>query len=297
MIPPQFLKVMKDFIADLFLTFPELKSNEDLLKIHESDDMDSYQRVFDVALTTLPLCTMDILQEKETLFSESRIFLPNVDFKLLWNDTITDKTKAIIWKYLKLTLMSILGTVEDGDVQEKMKAAMDDMKTMFEKGMPNTDDMHETLQGMMNGKLGSLAKEIAEETVGDVKEEETFQNLMKDPSKLFGLVHTVGDKIEKKIKSGELKESELIEEASEMFAKMKDMPGLKQFEALFKGKMNMGAMQTKMDQNLKKAKMKERLQKKLAERTIPVQTEAAQEKVEKKKKNKNKKNKHDVLDS
>jgi hypothetical protein len=296
MIPPQFLKVMKDFIADLFLTFPELKSNEDLSKIHESDDMDSYQRVFDVALTTLPLCTMDILQEKETLFTESRVFLPNVDFKLLWNETITEKTKTIIWKYLKLTLMSILGTIEDGDVQEKMKEAMDDMKNMFDKDI-NPDEMQETLQGMMNGKLGSLAKEIAEETIGNVKEEETIQNLMKDPSKLFGLVHTVGDKIEKKIKSGELKESELIEEATEMFAKMKDMPGLKQFEALFKGKMNMGAMQTKMDQNLKKAKMKERLQKKLAERTIPVQTEPAQEKVEKKKKNKNKKNNHDVLDS
>jgi hypothetical protein len=81
-------------------------------------------------------------------------------------------------------------------------------------------------------------------------------------------MHTVGDKIEKKIKSGDVKESELIAEASEMLQKMKDMPGMKQFETMFKqfGKMDTGAMQTKMDQNMKKAKNRERLKEKLLAR-------------------------------
>jgi hypothetical protein len=49
---------------------------------------------------------------------------------------------------------------------------------------------------------------------------------------------------------------------------MKDMPGMKQFETMFKqfGKMDTGAMQTKMDQNMKKAKNRERLKEKLLAR-------------------------------
>jgi hypothetical protein len=91
-----------------------------------------------------------------------------------------------------------------------------------------------------------------------------------------------------------LKESELIEEAAMMFQKIKGMPGMSQFESMFQGKMNTTGMKNKMDQQLKKAKMKERLQQKLAAKK--------EEKVdvpepEKKKKNKNKKNKHDSLDT
>lgn len=315
MIPPKFLTIIKDFTTDLFVTFPELKTNTDLLCIHENEitnesALQSYQCVFDTVVASFPQCTMDILQENESLFTVSRVFLPNIDFKDLWNDTITEKTKSIIWKYLKLILFSIIehmnkdGTgpsFQDADVQERVKLAMEEIKNLFDgKDVPNTDDMHSHLEGMMHGKLGLLAKEIAEETIGDVKEVDSFQDLMKDPSKLFGLVSTVGDKIDKKIKAGELKESELIEEATEMFSKMKDMPGMKQFEALFKGKMNMGAMQTKMDQNLKRAKMKERLQKKLATRDLPVTPETVVVEPapkKKKKKNKNKENKDVVLDS
>ena len=41
------------------------------------------------------------------------------------------------------------------------------------------------------------------------------------------MVKKVGNKIEQKIKSGELKESELMEEAQEMMKKMNGMPGMK----------------------------------------------------------------------
>jgi hypothetical protein len=168
-----------------------------------------------------------------------------------------------------------------------MKEAMENMKTMFE----GKEGIEKELEGMMGGKIGALAKEIAEETIG---KEDDFKEMMKNPSSLFSLASTIGEKIDKKIKSGDLKESELIEEAAMMFQKIKGMPGMSQFESMFQGKMNTTGMKNKMDQQLKKAKMKERLQQKLAAKK---EAEPENPEPEKKKKNKNKKNKHDVLDA
>ena len=53
----------------------------------------------------------------------------------------------------------------------------------------------------------------------------------------MGLVQNVGKKLDTKLKSGELKESELIEEAQELMKKMKDMPGLGNFQEMM-SKMN-----------------------------------------------------------
>jgi hypothetical protein len=292
MIPPNFFKIIDDFVQDLFGTFPELKTNPCLVAVLEKTP-ESYQAIFDNVLATFPQAMMDILQENEDLFKESHFFLPEVDFKILWNETITPTTKATLWKYLKLILFSILGHIDAPLPEEKMKEAMDNMKNMFE----GKEGLEKELEGMMGGKIGALAKEIAEETIG---QEQDFKKMMKDPSSLFSLASTIGDKIDKKIKSGDLKESELIEEAAMMFQKIKGMPGMSQFEAMFQGKMNTTGMKNKMDQQLKKAKMKERLQQKLAAKKVPepekVEPEIP-EKTEKKKKNKNKKNKHDVLDA
>lgn len=264
MIPPNFLKILKDFVEDLVGTFPELKENEIICAIHSQEEGDVYQQVFDHTVTVFPQHMVDILSEKESMFESSCVFLPGVDFKTLWNENITEKTKTILWKYLKLILFSILGHINVNEDFSSllqgfdMQKTMEDMKQSFEQ----TEPMHDKFEGLMDGKLGSLAKEIAQETLGEVGEVEEFQTMMKDPSKLFSLMHTVGDKLDKKLKSGDLKESELISEASELLEKMKGMPGMKQFESMF-GKMNAGATQSKMKETLSKAKTKERLQNKL----------------------------------
>ena len=80
-------------------------------------------------------------------------------------------------------------------------------------------------------------------------------------------------------KSGELKESELLEEASEMLEKMKKVPGMKNIDELLKkmgmpggagkmasgGKIDLGAMKNNLNKNLKNAKMRERMLQKLEE--------------------------------
>ena len=147
--------------------------------------------------------------------------------------------------------------------------------------MPSADDIHGHISGMMSGKLGNLAREIAEETANDLNIDmenitdikDVFQNIFKNPGKLMGLVKNVGEKLDSKIKSGDIKESELISEASEMMNKMKNMPGMDNIQSMLgkmgmgglgggKGKVNMNAMQAQMERNLKLAQMKERMKKK-----------------------------------
>jgi len=144
--------------------------------------------------------------------------------------------------------------------------------------IPNANDLHEHITGMLDGKLGELAREIAEETaanfnmdmenVTDMKD--IFSNLMKNPTKLMGLVKTVGDKLDKKIKSGDLKESELMSEATEIMNKMKNMPGMGNIQSMLSkmgmgnlsglgGKVNVGAMEANLNKNMKMAKTKERI--------------------------------------
>ena len=43
---------------------------------------------------------------------------------------------------------------------------------------------------------------------------------------MMDLVKNVGSKLDNKIKSGDIKESELMQEATELMSKMKDMPGI-----------------------------------------------------------------------
>jgi vancomycin resistance protein YoaR len=162
---------------------------------------------------------------------------------------------------------------KDTEKSEASHDASPDSNSNTGPNIPNANDFHEHISGMLDGKLGRLAKEIAEETANDLNLDMdnmtdmkgVFDKLIKNPTKLMGLVKNVGDKIDNKIKSGELKESELISEATEMMNKMKNMPGMGDIQTLLQkmgmggAKVNMPAMEAKLGQNLKMAKMKERM--------------------------------------
>ena len=147
--------------------------------------------------------------------------------------------------------------------------------------LPDTDTIHDHINKLINGKLGNLAKELAEETTKDLDIDlenvsdvnDVFKNLFKNPGKLMGIVNKISGKLDEKMKDGSLKESEILEEASEIFKNMQDMPGMGNFKYIFKsmnldglmpkgGKFNNNAFQNMMDQNIKMSKTKERMRKK-----------------------------------
>lgn len=165
--------------------------------------------------------------------------------------------------------------------------------------IPDASSIHEHLSGILNGKIGKLAKEIAEETAADLNldmENETsmkgiFQQLLKNPGKLSGIIKSVGSKLDSKLKSGELKESEIMQEASELMSKMKSMPGMNNLASMLSkmgmnvpggmggggggGKVNFGAMQSQLNKNMKQAQMRERLLKKVQDKQAAAAAAAA----------------------
>ena len=254
----------------------------------------------------------EILNQDASIFDDDSDvdteFLPFIHFKNLWQDDISSETRETIWKYLQLILFSVVGSVKDKNVfgeagemfenmdedefKGKLNSALDEIKGIFENknnddaaaedtfNQPNVDDIHSHMQGMFTGKLGDLAREIAEETAGEINmdtEGETdinkvFQKMFKNPGQLMNLVQNVGGKLEEKMKNGDISEAELMKEATQMMGKMKNMPGMGDMQSMLSklgmnmggmggGKVNMKATQQKMKQELRKAEIREQAKK------------------------------------
>jgi hypothetical protein len=121
----------------------------------------------------------------------------------------------------------------------------------FEKmagSMPNAEGLHDHLKGLFDGKIGSLAKEMAEEISKDFENilgkegeindtSDIFKKMMKNPKKIMDLMKTVGAKLNEKMEKGDISKDDLMKEATEWISKMKEMGGTEQFNELFNAKM------------------------------------------------------------
>ena len=130
-------------------------------------------------------------------------------------------------------------------------------------GMPNLDDIHSHLKGLFDGKIGNMAKNIAEEISGDFESilgedfknvqstKDIFQQIMKNPAKMMGLIKKVGEKIKNKMDSGEISKDEIMREAGDMLKKMKEMGGGNEnFQEMFNNlAKTMGGKGAKIDVN------------------------------------------------
>ncbi len=169
-------------------------------------------------------------------------------------------------------------TDETPEAEEESKGDKKPGSSFSPDNLPDVEELHNHINKLMDGKLGKLAMELAEETANDLdfdlenvkNPKDIFEKLFKNPTKFLKIISSVGSKLDSKIKSGELKESEIVSEGIDLLNKMKGVPGMKNMEQLFsqfgmgnmgKGaKFNMGAMKSQMSKNLQKAKMKEKLQ-------------------------------------
>ena len=261
--------------------FDILYKNEDMFENEEINtcflpDMD-FKYFFNENIT---------VKTKDTIWKYLQIVLFTVSNKLTEADSFGDTAK-------------LFEAIDEDELKNKMEDTMKEMMDMFDLSnnkeqfdamdlsnnfkdmpMPNPEELNEHINSLLNGKLGCLAGEIAKETADelnidmnntkDVKD--IFEKLFKNPGKLLNMVKKVGKKLDEKLKSGEIKESELMEEASELMKKMKSMPGVKNMEQIFSkmgmptgknAKMNMSAMQANLQRNIKLSKQKERLREKL----------------------------------
>ena len=101
----------------------------------------------------------------------------------------------------------------------------------------DANEIHKHIFKLLDGNIGKLAKELAEDTLKDLLDEldcdksdqkALFEALIKNPTKLIKIMKTLSEKIENKIKKGEVNQDELIMEAAEMMKNMKNMPGMEE---------------------------------------------------------------------
>jgi hypothetical protein len=330
-IPEEFPKIIKDFVNDIKITFPEFKDlidkwwkdeaffsyiedPEERSKTFCESEKNSIKFIFEYCQKKFPAKFFEILYQNEDMYKDDSAidteFLPHIHFKTLWKLDISQKTRETIWKYLQLILFCIIGTIENreafgdtaklfeainaDDFKDKLQETLTHMQELFNMSgtekdeqcpnlsetinmdnLPKAEDINDHISGLLDGKLGQLAKEIAEETAAELNLDlegvtdmkDVFNKLIKNPTKLMNLVKDVGGKLDSRIKSGEIKESELMEEASNLMNKMKNMPGMGNIQSMLSkmgmgnlgGKMNMGAMQSQLNKNMKTAQMRERM--------------------------------------
>jgi hypothetical protein len=322
-----FEKIMKDFYRDILTTFPEYKQKLDDKTLDFLMNKNNGLHLFEYCRSVYPERFFDILYQNIEMFTSDDYntkFLPNIDFKEIWTEDISENTRDVVWKYLQLILFTVSSGLESGesfgdtaklfeainedDLKGKLEETMKQMSDMFENmktkedkntegdegenskninmdDLPDPEQMKEHINGLLGGKLGRLAHEIAEETAADMNIDmegsenvnDVFQKLFKNPGRLISMVKNVGEKLDTKLKSGEIKESELMKEASELMEKMKSMPGMKNMDNILSkmgipvgknggGKANINMFQSHMKQNIKKATQKERMLRKLEER-------------------------------
>jgi len=253
----------------------------------------------------------DLFKDDSTLDTE---FLPYIHFKNLWECDITEKTRNTIWKYLQLILFSIIGsltkrdefgdtskifdTINEDEFKEKLEETFNQMHSFFDNNsednnsqsninmnnIPKATEIHNHITDILDTKLGNLAKEIAEETANEMNLDMdnitdmkgVFDNLFKNPKKLMDLAKNIGDKLDNKLKSGDLKESELMSEASDMLSQMKNMPGMENFQSMLNqfglsglggSKLNLNAIENQLNKNIKSEQKKEYVNKKNANKS------------------------------
>ena len=181
----------------------------------------------------------------------------------------------------------------EGDASEDKKPAFS-----FDDFMPNAEDLHGHIKGIFDGKIGTLAKELAEELSGEVIDMfddgtgeikstgEIFKRMMKNPKQIMELIKKIGSKLDDKMKNGNISQEEIMKEAGDLMSKMKGMgKNGKDFQEMMKtmmksmgpamgpmanmmgkgSKMDMNKMNSMLNQNSHKQRMLNKLEQKRAQ--------------------------------
>lgn len=174
--------------------------------------------------------------------------------------------------------------IDEKDLQEKLSETMNNMSDFFKSlgnmtenmeepsekedadkaeqqerpshNMPDLNNIQDHLHNLFNGKIGSLAKEMAEELTSDFGElfgegvndneanpQDVMKNLMKDPKKLMTIMKKVSTKLDDKMKKGDISREDIMKEAGDLMGKFKDMAG---------GDGNLGDMMKNIAKNIRR---------------------------------------------
>jgi hypothetical protein len=164
------------------------------------------------------------------------------------------------------------------------------------EGMPDISNLQDTLKTLFDGKIGALAKEMAEDIAEDFKDvlgndmdnasnpQDIIKKLMKNPAKVSKLIKTVSSKLDSKMKDGSISKDEIMREAGDMMGKMKEMGGMDNMKEMFQtmaqgmglGK-NAKFDKNKMNQMMKREDNKNKMRERANQRKEQMQKEKTDE--------------------
>ena len=192
-------------------------------------------------------------------------------------------------------------STNEGENQESSTNEGDPFTNMFKNmpniaGMPDISNLQDTLKTLFEGKIGALAKEMAEDIAEDFKDvlgndidnvtnpQDVIKQLMKNPAKISKLIKTVSSKLDTKMKDGSIYKDEIMKEAGDMMSQMKQMGGMDNMKEMFETmskSMGLGKSakfdKNKMNQLLKREENRNKMKGRAEQRKEKMQKEKADE--------------------
>lgn len=180
------------------------------------------------------------------------------------------------------------GTSEEG-TSEPNESNPNSSKDFF-ANMPDPEELHEHMKGLLEGKLGKLAKEFTDEFTSEIEgifsdgdmqnaksSKDILMQIIKNPQKMIVIFKRLAAKLQDKMKNGEISQEEMMEEMggimekmkgmgggkgdlAEMMKSMKDLPFMKILEKTLGGKVDMNAMNRMTQQSATKERMLKKME-------------------------------------
>jgi len=164
--------------------------------------------------------------------------------------------------------------------------------------LPNMEKLQNHLKKLFDGKIGKLAKELAEEVSGEFQElvggdqsgstTDIIKNLMKNPNKIKNLMKTVSSRLDQKMKSGEISKDDIMKEAGDFLNEVKNTKGEAGMNEMLQSMMkSMGGLgkNAKINKNalnklMKQSENKEKIMKRAEDRKTKIRQEEARKRKE-----------------
>ena len=230
-------------------------------------------------------------------------------FEAMDEDELQSKmaeTLAGISDFFKPSEEEVPDLMDASKFAETFGKTMDEMNDAFNKSdsknegsegsegsgfkMPNPEELHEHMKGLLEGKLGKLAKEFTEEFTNDIQDiftekdtenmkssKDILMQIIKNPQKMVLIFKKLAGKLQDKMKNGDISQEELMHEMTgimekmkgmgggngdlaELMKSMKDMPFMKMLEKTMGGKVDMNALNRMTSQTATKDRMKKKLE-------------------------------------
>ena len=244
-----------NFINELNTTFPEIsevlnKNYQDLMN-QTQENINKTDKYVKEYMNVIKTYSKDISNKNDSIFKSGKtvLILRDIDFSKLWIKDINEKTRESIWKYLQILYVigkkiigeenidELLSNLNNPDLAN-LKKDTDDMLNMIqnlsniEQDPDNKSSGGDDISNIFeNGLISNIAKELTDELKLDDLDignptniNDAFKNIMSGDknNNFFNLVSKVGEKIQNKVKNGEVNQGDLLSEAQKMMGSLKN---------------------------------------------------------------------------